>query len=84
MNKLSAKQIVEINNRLTGSNSGETYIEAVNSVLNEVYKKDEKNFYVYKDTIEKAAALACELYQRQLFNKKILKHHYFLYICYYL
>ena len=72
MNKLVSRQIIEINRKLSGNCSNEKTIKKLNAILLEIYSKDKEGFYIFRDSVSKAAKLACELYNQKPFANKNL------------
>lgn len=72
MNRLTAKQLVKINGTVTSRKKvpiTDEKMKLLEEVVQSPYIQDEKFFYVYKTTIEKAAKLGCELYRNRPFDK---------------
>ena len=72
MNKLTAKQLLMINQKLTGDNAEippdvQSLLETIASAP---YEQNERALYIYRDIIAKAAKLGCVLLQKRPFKHK--------------
>lgn len=72
MNKLTAMQLLMINQKLTGQNveisaDAKKTLEAIASAP---YEQNERALYIYRDIIAKAAKLGCILMQKRPFEHK--------------
>ena len=72
MNKITAKQLVRINGTVTARKKvsvTEEQMKKIEDVANSPYVQDEKFFFIYKTTIEKASKLGCEIFKAKPFDK---------------
>ena len=72
MNKITAKQLVRINGTVTSRKKvpiTEEQMKRIEDIVNSPYVQDEKFFFIYKTTIEKASKLGCEIYKEKPFDK---------------
>ena len=72
MNKITAKQLIKTNGIVTSRSEipiTEDRLKIINEIIESPYVQDEKFFYIYKTTIEKAAKLGCEIYRRKPFDE---------------
>ena len=72
MNKITAKQLVRINGTVTARKKvpvTEEQMKKIEDVANSPYVQDEKFFFIYKTTIEKASKLGCEIFKTKPFDK---------------
>lgn len=72
MNKITAKQLVRINGTVTARKKvpvTEEQMKKIEDVANSPYVQDEKFFFIYKTTIEKASKLGCEIFKIKPFDK---------------
>ena len=63
MNKLTAKQLFQINQQfsIVKDEYDEALRNKVTAVADMPYVQDERFFFIYKDTVEKAAKLGCSI-----------------------
>lgn len=72
MNKLNAKQLVRLNGTVTNRKTvpvNEKQIQKLQLIAQKPYVRDDRFFFIYKTTVEKAAKLGCELFQEKPFDK---------------
>lgn len=71
MNKLTAKQLLMLNRKIVEEDDEPLRPYRDMDVLERIaaipYEKDEEFFYIYRDTIEKAAILGCSLHKCKAF-----------------
>lgn len=73
MNRLTAKQILTINNKLTQNQTEESTVhDKLNRISQAPYILDKQDFYIYRDTFSKAAKLSCDIYEKKPFKEKNL------------
>ena len=72
MNKLTVKQLLMINQKLTGKeiHASAVLLETLGVISKMPYEQDEGFFYKYKDTVAKAAKLGCSLAGAKPFPEK--------------
>jgi prophage maintenance system killer protein len=73
MNKLTAKQLMMINQKLTGNNldeSSKEMMEKLEKISRMPYEQDERFFYKYKNTVAKASKLGCSIASIKPFPEK--------------
>lgn len=78
MNKLSASQIYKINCRILGTEVNfnemdEDFKNSLKDIAFSPYEQDEKFFYLYRDTVAKAAKLSCDIATIKPFEKSNTK-----------
>lgn len=72
MNKLTAKQLWRINQKLTGEDAkaSDERLKRLEEICKIPYEQDERFFYLYKNTEAKAAKLGCSIARIKPFEKK--------------
>ena len=72
MNKLTARQLLMINSKLTGKeiNVSEKLNKTLEDISKMPYEQNEMFFYKYKDSVEKAAKLGCSVVKIKPFVSK--------------
>lgn len=71
MNKLTAKQLLLMNQKLTNEeNVTPEVLNRVEEIALLPYRQDENSVYVYKDTIDKATVLGSSIARLRPFEKK--------------
>jgi len=72
MNKLTAKQLLMINQKLTNNNHGASaaLMKSLDEISKMPYIQNEAQFYVYRNTVAKASKLGCSIAQIRPFEKK--------------
>ena len=72
MNKLTANQLLMINQRITGVDveASDNLMKKLETISNLPYEQDEMFFYKYKDVIAKASKLGCSIARIKPFTEK--------------
>ena len=72
MNKLTAKQLLMINRKLVGEDVADSdeSLKILEEIAKIPYEQDERFFYIYKNTVAKAAKLGCAIARIKPFRKK--------------
>ena len=71
MNKLTAKQLLLINHKLTdGAPPAPTLMRRLETISQLPYRKNEDASYVYKSTIDRVSVLGCSIAKLKPFEKK--------------
>ena len=72
MNKLTPKQVIMLNTKVTGSVPvlSDEQQKQLEDLCEVPYELDEKFFYICRSTVEKAARLGCEIADKKVFNDK--------------
>jgi len=72
MNKLTAKQLLMINRKLTGEDAkaSDELLKKLEEISKMPYEQDERFFYKYKNTVAKASKLGCSIARIKPFRNK--------------
>ncbi len=72
MNKLTVNQLLHLNRKVLGDDTvcfDAVRVGVVTDIAEWPYRRNEKGLYVYKSTVEKAAALGCAIATRRPFER---------------
>ena len=73
MNRITAKQLVRLNETVIGKNElkiSDEQMEKLKRIEQAPYIMDKELFYIYKTTIEKSAKLGCEIFKEKPFEEE--------------